>query len=359
VAHNRLACLLKLLRKKKCTHLLISDPLDVRSICGFDATSANLLLSPVARILITDFRYRDAARALCRRERQWRFIEAREGGFDVLPKLVRRGSRLGVQANVMTLEQGDALRKRLRGVSIVKISTEIAECLAPKEPSELDLMRKAARIADQALRRLIPRLKAGVTEQEAARMLDRTCCSLGSEKPSFDTIVLFGARSALPHGVPSNVQLRRGDWVLIDFGCTVEGYCSDMTRTMVAGKASRRQRAFYEIVREAQTRARESIRAGKKAGEIDGIARNMIAAAGYGKAFGHATGHGVGLRIHEFPRLRKKDKTILKIGMVVTVEPGIYVSKFGGVRIEDMVAVTDTGCEVLSRSPRELIELDL
>jgi Xaa-Pro aminopeptidase len=187
-------------------------------------------------------------------------------------------------------------------------------------------------------------------------MLEDLCKKYGSEKPSFDTIVLFGPNSALPHGRPSDRKLKKGDWILFDFGCTVRGFCSDMTRTIVFGKAGDRQKQIYSIVLAAQGKAKQKIRPGIQACEIDMYARTVIDKAGYGDTFGHATGHGVGLQIHESPRLFKNNTTTLVPDMVVTVEPGIYISGFGGVRIEDMVVVTKKGYRSLTRTPRTLLE---
>jgi Xaa-Pro aminopeptidase len=216
-------------------------------------------------------------------------------------------------------------------------------------------MRQAARIGDRAFDDLRRRIRTGMTEKETAMLLEDRCRKHGSEKPSFDTIVLFGRRAALPHGRPSDVGLKSGDWVLCDFGCTVNGFCSDMTRTFVMGKAAARQKKIYDIVLRAQENGKAAVTAGAKACDVDKACRRVISNAGYGKLFGHATGHGVGLRIHEKPRIGKNDNTILRKGTVITVEPGIYSPEFGGVRIEDMVVVRDNGCEVITNAPR-LIE---
>jgi Xaa-Pro aminopeptidase len=198
-----------------------------------------------------------------------------------------------------------------------------------------------------------------MTEQEAAGELEGLCRQQGSSGPSFETIVLFGPRSALPHGVPSGARLRRGDWVLMDFGCMIDGFCSDMTRTSVAGGASGRQREIYNAVLLAQAKGRDAVRAGVAASDIDKAARDSIAAHGFGDHFGHATGHGVGRRIHEAPRVASNSHVKLGDGAVVTVEPGVYIDGFGGVRIEDMVAATPGGAHLLTRSPRHLVEIDL
>jgi Xaa-Pro aminopeptidase len=196
-----------------------------------------------------------------------------------------------------------------------------------------------------------------VSEKEIAQRLVVVCRAGGSEKPSFDTIVLFGARSALPHGKPSHAQLKNGDFVLCDFGCTVNAFASDMTRTIVMGKADTRQKEIYGIVLAAQKAARSHVQEGVMARYVDKCARDFIAGAGFGEYFGHATGHGVGRRIHEKPRISRDNNALLKTNMVITVEPGIYIPGFGGVRIEDMVAVGRGCTAALTRFSKELIEV--
>jgi Xaa-Pro aminopeptidase len=196
-----------------------------------------------------------------------------------------------------------------------------------------------------------------MTEREACAFLEERCRQYGSESPSFDTIVLFGRRSAFPHGRPAARKLRAGDFALFDFGCTVKGYCSDMTRTVVMGRASEAQKAIHATVQEAQRRAREMVKTGVPASRVDKEARACITDAGYGEWFKHATGHGIGRRVHECPRIHEKNAVALKRGMVCTIEPGIYRPDIGGVRIEDMVVVTDTGPDVLTRTSRRLMEL--
>jgi Xaa-Pro aminopeptidase len=356
---QRMAEVLKLLKRNRLDAVLISDPLDVAYFSGFSATDAYLLITARKRLLFSDFRYRNAATAFCRQHPDWRFIEITEHAFAFLRENLDRGSRVGLQSDLLSLDQYDQIRRNNRGLSFVKIATEIAAIPTVKTAAEVSAMRRAAAIADKALAALLPQLRRGMSEAEAARLLDMLCLQHGSEGPSFETILLFGERAALPHGRPSARRLRRGDWILIDFGCRYEGLCSDMTRTMVAGTASARQQEIYAIVAQAQLAGRKAARAGLSASQLDAVVRGRIEKAGHGAEFGHATGHGVGRRIHEKPRISKADQTVLQPDMVVTVEPGIYIEGFGGVRIEDMVAITATGCKVLTRSPRELIEVDL
>ena len=210
---------------------------------------------------------------------------------------------------------------------------------------------------DEAFSYILNELKPGVTELQIAAKLEYFMRSHGAEGTSFDTIVASGYHSAMPHAVPTEKPLENGDFVTMDFGCRYQGYCSDMTRTVVIGKADPRQKEIYQIVLEAQQAALEGLRPGMTGTEGDRLARDVIEKAGYGEYFGHGLGHSVGLEIHEKPALSTRDETVLLPGMIETVEPGIYIPGFGGVRIEDMVVLTETGIRNLTTSPKELIEL--
>jgi len=354
---TRLSQLRQVLKRESCSHILLSDSVDVEYLTGFHSSNVLALISAHRSLLLTDFRYRSAARRFCAKHSQWRFVEIKENGFSALPTHVPRGSRLGIQANVLTVEQFDRLASCCKGVRLVKLSGTVTDVFTAKMPAEVSAMRRAARIGDAAFARIVTELRPGISEHETALLLEEHCRALGSEGPSFDTIVLFGARSALPHGRPGSARLKRGDFVLLDFGCMLGGLCSDMTRTVVFGKASETQTRVYKTVLSAQTVGRKAVRAGVGVAEVDKAARDVIIAAGYGDFFGHATGHGVGRRIHEAPRVAQKSKAVLPPGAVVTVEPGIYLPDVGGVRIEDMVVVTGSGANVLTRAPRQLMEI--
>lgn len=356
LARTRLSDARAFLKKGSFTHILVSDVIDVEYLCGFRSSNAFCILAPEKNILLSDFRYKDAAISFCRRFPQWKFSEINENDFSFCRTFIRPGSVVGFQSNALTVDQWGQLRRAVPEVRFVKLPARFTDIFVPRTDRELWLMRKAAAIGDRAFYDLQKCIRTGMTEQHVAQFLDDRCRKYGAEKPSFDTIVLFGLRAALPHGRPSEARLNRGDWVLCDFGCTVDGFCSDMTRTFVMGKATARQKKIYDIVLSAQESGKAAVTAGVKASEVDRASRQVISKAGYGKQFGHATGHGVGLRIHEKPRISKKDNTILQNDTVITVEPGVYSRAFGGVRIEDMVVVRDGGCEVITGAPRHLIE---
>jgi len=329
----------------------------VRAISGFVSTNAYLLVSRNANLLCTDFRYEYAARALCRRNPVWRPHIVSQSDFTFLRPLVPEGSTLGVQSEHLTMDAFESLRAALPRVAFVRLRSAISELAILKDASEIATMARCAHIGARALRQTLQSLELGITERDARDLLEQHCRELGSEGPAFDTIVLFGRRAALPHGVPGAARLRPGDFVLFDFGCTLRGVRSDMTRTFVKGRASAEQRRMYAVVQRAQRAARRGVRAGVRAADVDRLARSEIERAGYGDAFGHGTGHGVGYRIHEAPRIASRGSAHLWADSVVTIEPGIYIRSQGGIRIEDMVHVTRDGARVLTRFPRELIEV--
>jgi Xaa-Pro aminopeptidase len=356
---TRLITIKKMLDTRKCGYILVTNSIDCEYISGFHASNVFLLISRAKNLLFTDFRYKEAAEAFCRNNPSWRFILTVENGLSLLSSYCAEGSSIGIQSNSMSIDEFDRLKRCLKKARFVKLGSAVSELFIVKSALEISLMAEAARIGDRALKHTLKKLKAGISEKDVAFILEDECRKAGSEKPSFDTIVLFGKRTALPHGRPSNARLKNGDFVLFDFGCTRGGFASDMTRTVVAGAASRRQKAIYRIVAEAQSKAREAVSENVVASVVDKSARNVIEDAGYGAYFGHATGHGIGRMVHEQPRIARTMNIELPEGAVVTVEPGIYIPDFGGVRIEDMVVVRKNGHETITASPRHLMEIDL
>jgi Xaa-Pro aminopeptidase len=226
-----------------------------------------------------------------------------------------------------------------------------------KDSGEISSIAKAVAAGDAVFAEIVKEIRPGMPEVELAARIDFLLRRRSTDVPPFKTIVASGERSSLPHATPTDRQIGMGDLVKMDFGASLEGYCSDLTRTVVMGKASERQREVHQIVLDAQLRAEAGIRAGVKGNEADGLARQHIESKGYGERFGHSLGHGVGLEIHEEPRLSQKNESPLEPGMVVTVEPGIYIPGWGGVRIEDMIVVEDGSCRVLTSAPKDLIEV--
>ncbi len=357
MSETRIREIKKYLRDYHLSHILISDATHARYISGFKSSNVFLLISARKNILFTDFRYQSAAIQFCRKNPLWHFAEIKGRKFAFLKTCIKPQSRVGIQSDLITLDAFDQIKKQLKGIRLIKLRDALSFIPVVKLKHEIKCIQKAATIADRAYAKLLPQIKIGMSEKDVAGRLEELCRRCGSEQPSFETIVLFGARSALPHGKPSNRRLKSGDWILIDFGCTIEGYLSDMTRTMVMGKASKKQKYIYDIVASAQKEAKKTIRPEVEACFVDSKARSIIEDAGYGKTFGHSTGHGLGLILHEKPSININIKTVLLKDMVFTIEPGIYIEGFGGVRIEDVMVVTETGARSLSKSPRELLEI--
>jgi Xaa-Pro aminopeptidase len=350
---TRLHSLRRMLRRYGCSHMLVSDPADVRYISGFSASHAYLLISRQTNRLFTDFRYQTAAERFCRANDRWKLGIINESGFSFLVPHVRKKSVLGVQSDRLTLDAAQRIRRQCPHITIQRISGEVSRIGTQKSGYELRMMRRASRIADAALALVRKELRPGMTERQAACRLDSLCSRMGSEGPSFPTVVLFGVRSALPHGIPTSNTLKSGDLVLCDFGCTVHGFASDMTRTWVCGTPDARRKEMLQVVYRAQQRARRSVRAGMRACDIDAVARSYISSRGYGDAFQHATGHGVGLHVHEMPRISRTNEEPVAAHTVITVEPGIYLPEVGGVRIEDMVRVRTQAPECITHAPRQ------
>ena len=240
---------------------------------------------------------------------------------------------------------------------MVGLDDTILELRGIKDQQELEILAEAVAIGDKAFTHILGFLRPGLTERQVALELERHMQDLGATAASFETILASGPRSAMPHGVATERVLQKNEFVKMDYGCIYKGYCSDMTRTVVLGKADDKQREIYNIVLEAQLAAISGIKAGMTGKEADSLARDVITARGYGDNFGHGLGHGVGLAIHEHPRAGIASENVLAVNNVVTAEPGIYIPGWGGVRIEDMLVVEEGGCRNLTASPKELIEI--
>ncbi|AEH24457.1 Xaa-Pro dipeptidase PepQ [Pyrococcus yayanosii] len=261
---------------------------------------------------------------------------------------------LGVEGS-MTLSMINALREKADVKDFKVVDDAIKELRIIKTKEEIEIIERACEIADRAVMAAIEDVTEGKKERDIAAKVEYVMKMNGAEKPAFETIIASGHRSALPHGVASDKRIEKGDLVVMDLGALYRHYNSDITRTIVVGSPNEKQREIYEIVLEAQRKAIEAVRPGMKAKELDSVARNIIAEYGYGEYFIHSLGHGVGLEIHEWPRISQHDETVLREGMVITIEPGIYMPKFGGVRIEDTVLVTKNGGRRLTKTERELI----
>ena len=336
--------------------LLVSNLINVRYLSGFTGTNAQLYVTPDRCVFMTDPRYEARAHALVRGGAEIAIYPSRM--IESLAPLLGNAGRMGIEAMTMTLAERDDLADRLDRVELAPTVGIVESLRRRKEPTEVEAIRSAVALADRAYSWVLDRLVPGASEREIALALEIRMREWGAEAVSFPPIVGSGPLSAHIHHSPTDRELQKGDLVLLDFGCRLEGYCSDCTRTVVLGAATDEQRHMYDLVLAAQAAGIDAVRPGVGGAEADGAARDVIETAGKGDLFGHGLGHGVGLDIHEAPRLKRISEDTLAAGDVVTVEPGVYVQGVGGIRIEDCVIVTDTGCEVLGSAPKdELIEL--
>ncbi|MFZ5814834.1 MAG: M24 family metallopeptidase [Bacillota bacterium] len=354
---SRLDRLRASLEQRGLDAIVINKPHNRFYLSGFTGTAGVLLITGKSAYLITDFRYTEQAAA---QAPHFTVLRPESTNYALLARLLEQEQvqRIGIEGDYLSVDEHTTYRETF-GQREMLSATGLVEALRlVKDEQEQQLMRRAAAIADEAWAQIIPLIKPGVVERDLALELEYRMKRLGAEALSFDIIVASGVRSALPHGRASEKVIEAGDLVTFDFGCIYRGYCSDMTRTVMVGEPTPKQREIYEIVLEAQLRGVAACRAGITGRELDEACRGYIREKGYGDAFGHGTGHGVGIEIHEGPRASfRSEGEILQPGMIVTIEPGIYLPGWGGVRIEDMVLVTETGCESFSTSPKELLIL--
>jgi Xaa-Pro aminopeptidase len=338
--------------------LLVTNRVNVRYLTGYTGSNGLALIGESVCAFVTDFRYVEQAA-----EQVFAEFAQRRGERDLLEaieELLPDGPvRLGFEEAHVSVRAHRRLRELLPDrVELVGVAGVVERLRAIKDPAEVGLMRRAAALADDALRWLLERGLLGRTERELALDLEQRIRSLGAEDPSFPAIVAGGAHGALPHASPRDVEISKGELVVIDWGARVDGYNSDCTRTVAAGAPDEDAASVYSAVLEAQLAGVGAVRPGAGGGEVDRAARDVIDAAGYGSEFGHGLGHGVGLEVHENPRLSQRSDDVLGAGNAVTVEPGIYLPGRFGVRIEDLVVVTDDGCEILSSIGKELTVVD-
>jgi Xaa-Pro aminopeptidase len=338
--------------------LLITHPPHVRYLSGFTGSNAWLLLRPRGALLLTDPRYREQAAAETTGLRvtivSGQTFAAALAGMHLHPAI----STLGVEADHLSATVVANLTTLLRPLRIRPVSGVVEELRAVKQEDEISLIRRAIHISEQAFVETLPLLRPGVRDREIAAELSYRQRLLGADDDAFPPIVLFGARASLVHGRPDGHRLAARAPILIDFGCRVGGYGSDITRTLHIGQASPKFRHAYDVVRTAQQRGIDAARAGLPAAELDALVRDHIAAAGWRDRFEHGLGHGIGLEMHEAPHLSWRNPAPLEEGQVITIEPGVYFPGTFGIRIEDDLRITAQGAELLTRLPRTLQELE-
>jgi Xaa-Pro aminopeptidase len=353
--HGRQRRAQQAMEEQRLDAFLVTHLPNIRYLCGFTGSAGALGLGGGRCVLFTDGRYREQARAEARGAR---VMIARGAALAAAAGWLKglRARALGVEAEHLSLAARSALRALLPGGMRLRETAGLVERLRMvKEPEELALIRQAVRLGSRLFQGVVASLRPGVAENEVAARLEYRARRAGAEGMSFGTIVASGRRSALPHGVASAQPLPARGFVLLDYGVILTGYCSDMSRTVHLGRPSDAARRMYAAVLEAQLAAVSRVAPGVAAGEVDEAARRSLRRNGLGRYFTHSTGHGVGLEIHEPPRLGRGQDEELQPGMVITIEPGVYLAGRGGVRIEDMVAVTESGREVLTPTTKELI----
>ena len=350
---KRVERLRQLLPKYETDAMVVGKTENVRYLSGFSGDSANLVLTKKSAVLITDSRYTEQAAA---EAKGFVIVEQKDGLLKKTAETLRELGcrRVGFEGNAVIFDDWRILTAAANGIEFVP--AKIDSLREIKDENEIACIKKACQIADAAFADVLGYLRPGLRENEVAAQLEYFMRQKGSERPAFSTIVVSGVRGSLPHGMATNKLINSGEFVTMDFGAVYEGYCSDITRTVAIGRANERQREVYAATLRAQLTGIGAVKAGVSGVEPDRKAREILGE--YAEFFGHGLGHGVGLEIHENPRLSSKSKCEkLPVNAVVTVEPGVYIPDWGGVRIEDTVRVTAQGCERLTLSPKELLEV--
>lgn len=366
----------KLMKNANVDALLITDPYSLRYYTGFRGGEGVALITyKYSLVLITDSRYTEAAEKECYKGFKVRQFDNNISIYDILMEYIVDDmvAKIGFENESISYSLFTKITKNICDedkynemkvdkeydleISFEPLNDVLLVPRQIKSKDEIELLREAEHIGDMAFNDILNILKPGMTELEVAAEIEYSMKKHGAEGLSFDTIAASGVNSSMPHAIPSGKKIEDGDFLTMDFGCRYKGYCSDMTRTVCIGKASDEQKKIYNIVLSAQLAVLDGLKPGMKCKDVDRIARDYIAGQGYREYFGHGLGHGVGLYIHESPAFNTRDESIVRPGMIETDEPGIYLPGKFGVRIEDMILITEDGCESLAKSPKELIEL--
>ena len=358
MSKKRIDALRKKLKAENLDGYVVNNLDQVRYLSGYTGSNGLLVMGVRDALFLSDFRYKEQARKEVKGARV-AIVDKGDliASLADFPKLNRKNIRYGYSAQTLSVAAREQLRAVLSAALLTPADGLLSDLGWVKEPAELANIKKAVEISDIAFERILNIVKPGVREREVAAELEYQMMMLGSERAAFESIVASGWRGALPHGTASSKKIKKGEMVTFDFGATVNGYVSDITRTVVVGKATPRQKKIYGIVLRSQNAGIRKIKAGVPGFDVDRTCRQIIKRAGFGKEFGHGTGHGIGFVVHTGPRLGQFSQDKLVVNNVVTVEPGIYIAGWGGVRIEDDVLVTRNSGRVLNKAEKKLLEL--
>ena len=343
------------MQEDKVDAYVVFRPENGRYLSGFSGGEATLYITLEKALLLTDFRYIEQAKV---EAPDFEIIKTEQDHFATLGEIGQKAQKVGFEGDFITYVDFGKLKETLPQAELLSLPNLVSHLRSVKDQSEIELIRKAVKIADDAFSEILMSIETGQTEEEIGLNLEFAMRRAGASGGSFEFIVASGVRSAMPHGTASSKVIQLGEFLTMDFGAIYQGYCSDITRTVFLGVPEDKHREIYEIVLAAQRAGIAAVAPGRTGKEVDAVARKLIEEAGYGEYFGHGLGHSVGLAIHEGPNLNKREERVLEPGMVITVEPGIYIPDWGGVRIEDIVMVTKNGCEVLTQAPKEFIILE-
>lgn len=350
---KRIETLRKVMAERDLDAVLLQGDVNRNYMSGFKGDESYSIITMDKAIFITDSRFTEQA---TQEVKDYEVREYQRPFEAFLDKIVKEFNirKLGFEENVLTFELYNSYKEAV-SCELIPLDGVIETLREIKCEEEIEIMRKAQNIADKGFEHILKFIKPGMTEREVGLELEFYMRKLGATGLSFPSIVASGVRSSLPHGMATEKVLENGDFLTLDFGVVYDGYCSDMTRTIVIGEPNEKMKEIYNVVLKAQEAALKAVKPGISCYDLDKIARDIITEAGYGEYFGHGLGHGVGRVVHELPMVNFRSKEVLKPGMVITDEPGIYIPNFGGVRIEDIILVTEDGYEVFSKSPKELI----
>ncbi|MFF2909890.1 MULTISPECIES: Xaa-Pro peptidase family protein [Bacillales] len=352
MGNKRVSKLRKALLDQGLDAMLITSDINRRYLSGFTGSSGYVLVTGDEAYLLTDFRYMTQA---ADQSNGLKVVEHASKFLDTVRELLPAGNnvRIGFEQDQVAYSAYTAYAEALKPAELVPVSKIVENLRTYKDEEELAVMRRAGALADDTFRHILNVIKPGMTERDVDLEMEFYMRTHGATSSSFDTIVASGERSSMPHGVASSRVIKGNEFITLDFGALLDGYCSDLTRTIALGSPDPKLKEIYDIVLEAQLHTLANIKPGMTGRECDALARDIITRYGYGEQFGHSTGHGLGMEVHEWPRLSKLSDEIMEPGMVVTVEPGIYLPGLGGVRIEDDVVITESGISLLTHSSKE------